>query len=247
MNKKVLRNTIILSLAAIVLVVATVLTTIAYLTSSAAVANTFTVGSVGITMFESTTNQDGKIIAPDLDTGKKTANGNHYLLVPGHSYTKDPTIYVNKESQKSYLFIKVRNDIRNIEAGIAKDTNGNIINDVNQDTGSTMRKQLINNGWVQHHVTATDIVYVYNKLVGGEGEVQAINLFNEFTVDPNATDKELALYSAARVSITAYAIQNTPDAFGEYGEDGAVDKAWEAVVATYPYVPDASGGTPANH
>ena len=57
--KKKLLTAMILTLAAVALVVATVFTTIAYLTASSAVSNTFTVGNVAITMFETKVDENG--------------------------------------------------------------------------------------------------------------------------------------------------------------------------------------------
>ena len=74
--KKKLLTTTILVIAAIALVASTMLATIAYLTSSTAVSNTFTVGDVKIEMYESKVNPDGEKIDPDSPA--KTADGNSY-------------------------------------------------------------------------------------------------------------------------------------------------------------------------
>jgi predicted ribosomally synthesized peptide with SipW-like signal peptide len=118
MNKK-LSQILILAVAAIALVVTSVLGTMAFLTSSAAVANTFTVGEVFIHMYESAVKDNGEIDSNvPYKNDMKPSAGNVYNLMPGHSYVKDPTIYVDAKSQSSYLFLKVRNDIRSIEEGI---------------------------------------------------------------------------------------------------------------------------------
>lgn len=237
MNKKTIRNAIILAAVAVVLVVTTVLVTVAYLTSSAVVANTFTVGKVGISMFESKTDEDGNII--EAVPGEKTSKGNNYLLVPGHTYVKDPTIYVNDTSTKAYLFIKVRNDISSIER--TDDATNN----------PTIAQQLAKNGWKEHHVTATDKVYVYTgvegNIIGGEaapaqyiGDDYAkteIPVFEQFSV---TNDADVSIYTAARVSIMAYAIQDSPTQFGAFGTAGATTKAWDAIVKAYPYVPEVT-------
>lgn len=234
MKKNVIRNTILLSVAAIVLVVATVFTTLAYLTSSAAVANTFSVGDVAISMYETKVDETGKT----LESGQKTSSGNHYLLVPGNTYIKDPTIYVNALSQKSYLFIKVRNDIAAIEEQ----------HDINGATPDTIAKQLEKNGWKEHHKTATDIVYYYAdattgavKYIGADGPT-TVPVFESFTVEKDINQETLKLYNAARVSVTAYAIQDAAE-FGTFGTAEALVKAWEAIVDTYDYVPDLSTTT----
>ena len=65
--------------------------TYAYLTDTKAVKNTFTTGNVYITLTE---------------TGAE--NGlNSYHLIPGKSYTKDPTITLNAGSENAYVAAKV--------------------------------------------------------------------------------------------------------------------------------------------
>lgn len=83
-----------LLLAAVVLVVASILGTMAYLTDEKEVMNTFTVGKVQITLDEE-----------DLlgDVGDRTEEGNEYRLLPGLEYTKDPTVTVLKGSDESYV------------------------------------------------------------------------------------------------------------------------------------------------
>lgn len=230
MSKRTIKNAVILAAVAIVLVVTTVFVTTAYLTSSAVVANTFTVGKVGISMFETLTNEDGKSIEPVA--GKKTSRGNHYLLVPGSDYIKDPTIYVDDTSTEAYLFIKVRNDIVAIE---------DKSDSVNKPT---IAQQLEANGWKIHHDTATDKVYYYAdkttgeaKAIGGSNPETEIPVFEKFTIDPEAN---VSNYDAARVSIMAYAIHNAEDQFGEFGTTAAITAAWNEIVRAYPYVPEVT-------
>ena len=69
---------VLCALVSVVVIVATsVLATVAYLTSSAAVSNVFTIGNVGITMTETKVDSDGKKLASgeQVDT-------NTYCLVP---------------------------------------------------------------------------------------------------------------------------------------------------------------------
>lgn len=236
MSKRTIKNAVILAAVAIVLVVTTVFVTTAYLTSSAVVANTFTVGKVGISMFETQTDEDGNAILgsdeqPITNNGKKTSRGNHYLLVPGSEYTKDPTIYVDDASTEAYLFIKVRNDIVAIE----------------DDEKDTIAEQLEDNGWEIHHNTATDKVYYYAdkttrkaKAIGGRNTETVIPVFETFAIDPEA---DVSNYDAARVSIMAYAIHNAEDQFGEFGTTAAITAAWNEIVSAYPYVPEVSNNS----
>ena len=86
MSKK-LTKTIVLAVCALLLVAGTVMGTVAYLTSTQSVSNTFTYGNVSITMSETT--------------------GNAHKLVPGQTNNKDTTIHVTAGSEKCYLFVKV--------------------------------------------------------------------------------------------------------------------------------------------
>ena len=79
---------LLLTLCAVLLVAASVLGTMAYLTSTDTVTNTFTVGKVEIKLDETdVTNPNGPRV-----------KANSYKLMPGTTYTKDPTVTVLKGS-----------------------------------------------------------------------------------------------------------------------------------------------------
>lgn len=178
--------------------------TLAYLTSTTGeVTNTFTVGSVAITLDEAKVNTDGTIV-PDAD--RVTANS--YKLMPGHSYTKDPTVHVGSSSEDAYLFVKVENGIAAIE-----------------DEDNTIADQLTANGWTL--VSGTDNVYAYEAVVkAGEDH----KVFDSFTVSGAVEGEKpdvpvdgtlyLSDYATAEITVTAYAIQ--ADGFN------SSDAAWTA-------------------
>lgn len=93
---------LLLTLCAVLLIAASVLGTMAYLTSTAKVENTFTVGKVEIKLDEAKVNADG---IPEEGAARVTANS--YKLMPGTTYTKDPTVTVLKGSEDSYVRMKV--------------------------------------------------------------------------------------------------------------------------------------------
>ena len=76
--------------------------TMAYLTSTDKVENTFTVGNVKITLDEAKVNTDGTPAA-----SAERVKANEYKLLPGHTYTKDPTVTVKAVSESSYVRMKV--------------------------------------------------------------------------------------------------------------------------------------------
>ena len=89
---------LLLTLCAVLLVAASVMGTMAYLTSTDTVENTFTVGNVKITLDEAKVDTDGTPAAP-----AERVKANSYKLLPGHTYTKDPTVTVIKGSESSYV------------------------------------------------------------------------------------------------------------------------------------------------
>ena len=234
MKKKII-TAVVLALAAIALIVATVFTTIAYLTSSSAVTNTFTVGNVGIHLYESNIDANGKAIAddPNINGNMKDSNGNNYHLMSGKTYDKDPTIYITSSSDASYVFVKVRNTIKEIEAGhfVHNSTQSNVTDNTDKPT---IEEQLEENGWYKHVDTATGTVYVYAtkngeniipKAIGGTTGIYEVNVFQEFSIDNHA---DVSLYGGAKVNITAFAIQTS-------GFEDNATAAWNAIVETYPY------------
>ena len=97
-NKKALA----LVLCAVMLVAASVFGTLAYLTDTDAVTNTFTVGKVDIKLDEAKVDIYGEEIE---NADRVTAN--KYHLIPGHEYTKDPMVTVLPGSEESYVRMMV--------------------------------------------------------------------------------------------------------------------------------------------
>ena len=87
---------LLLILCAMLLLIASALGTVAYLTEQETVTNTFSVGQVNITLNEGS---EGNV------------DENDHILMPGHTYTKDHTIHVDAVSEDSYIFVKVENGI----------------------------------------------------------------------------------------------------------------------------------------
>ena len=102
MKAKTKTKALLMSLCAVLLVAASVLGTMAYLTDSKDVKNTFTVGNVAIKLDEAKVTTDGKIVQ-----GADRVQTNDYKLLPGHTYVKDPTVTVLKPSVDSYVRMKV--------------------------------------------------------------------------------------------------------------------------------------------
>lgn len=219
----------------VVIVASSVLATVAYLTSSAAVSNVFTIGNVGITMTESKVDVNGVAV----DGGQTQVDTNTYHLVPDKTYVKDPHITVATGSENSFLFVLVRNDISAIA----------------DDEKPSIAQQMAANGWAKYTKASTGWIYVYVGMDGNGASLvpasdasktdastfaytaKPVNegvyyLFREFSIDPDAN---ISTYGAAKITLTAVAIQNQ-------GFNNSVDAAWAAVVATYPYIHTGNSG-----
>lgn len=170
------KKALILVLCAALLVGASVMGTLAYLTSQTeTITNTMSVGNVKITMGET-----------DVDLyGVKDSNDrvikNDYKLIPGHTYTKDPTIYVDAQSESCWLFVKITNNIEAIEGG------------------TTISTQLAANGWTK--LAGTNDIWAYSAAVGAGAEVP---VFSTFTIAGTA---DLTGYAEKTVEIIGYAVQ----------------------------------------
>ena len=93
-NRK-LRKALLMVCCALTLVAISVGATLAYLTDSEGVTNTFTVGHVDIQLKETDVDKDG------------STQKNAYHLLPGQTYTKDPTITVEKGSEDAFVVAKI--------------------------------------------------------------------------------------------------------------------------------------------
>lgn len=99
---KNLKKALIAGTCSALLVAGSVAGTMAYLTSSDEVVNTFTVGNVAITLDEAKANTDGSLVE-----GADRVQANSYKLLPGHTYAKDPMVTVLDGSEESYVRMKV--------------------------------------------------------------------------------------------------------------------------------------------
>lgn len=95
---KMKSKALLLTLCAVLLVAASVLGTMAYLSSADEVKNTFTVGQVKITLDEAKVDETGKAISSAARVSE-----NSYKLMPGHAYDKDPTVTLHSGSEECYV------------------------------------------------------------------------------------------------------------------------------------------------
>lgn len=107
MKAKTKTKALLMSLCAVLLVAASVLGTMAYLTDSKDVKNTFTVGNVAIKLDEAKVDEMGNLVENQDGTLADRVTQNAYKLLPGHTYVKDPTVTVLTPSVASYVRMKV--------------------------------------------------------------------------------------------------------------------------------------------
>lgn len=164
---------------AVLLVAGSIAGTLAYLTSTATVSNTFTVGNVTITMDEAPVDANGKATTGDRVTA------NTYKLFPGKEYDKDPTIHVDANSEDCWLFVKVVDGISAIQAE------------------TTVANQMTANGnW--ELIDATNNIYAYKEVANASDNVV---VFKTFKIKGDVDNATLATYAGKTIVVTAYAIQ----------------------------------------
>lgn len=177
----------LMTVLALVLVIAlSVAGTYAYLTSTAKVENTFTVGNVAITMDESKVDADGRIVR-----GADRVLKNEYKLIPGHEYCKDPVVHVTAGSEKCYVFVEVENGLVDI-----------IENNIEEETPN-IEGQIAAYGWTKLEGN------VYYKLVDATEANAGCNLsvFNGFQLKGDINYETLEGFGTKTITVTAYAVQ----------------------------------------
>lgn len=195
---------LLISLCAVLLIVAAAFGTIAYFTDSDKVENTFTVGNIEMTLDE----QD----VDDTDEDKNTTERdkeNKYHLVPGQTYVKDPTVHIQANSEDCYVFITVANGIEDLEP----------------ETGNgyqTIADQMKENGWLPLGETEYNglQVFYYKAVVKKNAAIANLPVFAQFKVDgqkviggtkpsenPIADKVYLGDYADAKIIVNAYAVQ----------------------------------------
>lgn len=228
---------LLLSLCAVLLVAASVLGTMAYLTDSETVTNTFTVGQVHLTLDEAKVNpmgqpldENGKAPGEEGYNSDKLAprwkpttedSEQEYHLLPGHSYTKDPTVTVVAGSEESYVRMMVTVSFTKelTDAQLATSLDG-IFLGYDDTKWERIEKE------VSADRKTITYEYRYYTTVDGkdsEGKDAAQKLESLFTtikVPDEYTNEQIAFLGGMNITVEAHAIQ--ADGFAN------ADKAWEA-------------------
>lgn len=235
---------LLLTLCAVLLVAASVLGTMAYLTSSAEVKNTFTVGKVEIKLDEAKVTADG---IPVEGADRVTANS--YKLMPGTTYTKDPTVTVKAGSEESYVRMKVT--FNNAAALMEMLPSADNLEDFTPDEIALIKKVApilfltnytkVDSVWLPEYAmlgmektladpnyfvydaandTVTYIFYYPTTVTATTADVTLPALFDTIKVPEHVTGEQLAKLNNFKITVIAEAIQA--------GSFANADKAWAA-------------------
>ena len=168
---KKINKALLLVLCAALLVTASVMGTLAYLTHTTdPVTNTFTVGNVSITLDETDVDVYG------VKDGETRVTENTYKLIPGHEYVKDPKIHVDADSEECWVFIKLNNGLGDAAA------------------------ITINEDWTLVETAEDGLVYAYHTTVKAGQSTTALFGGFTFAVDAdpeNYDDKTITLTGCA--------------------------------------------------
>ena len=233
---------LLLTLCAVLLVAASVMGTMAYLTSTDKVENTFTVGNVKITLDEAKVNTDGTPVTP-----AERVKANEYKLLPGHTYTKDPTVTVKAGSESSYIRMKVTfnnaadiiamctdpdfaDEITGVENAFPLIRMVNFVeanaakwNGLVPDNMTEAEEMLGNTKYFVYDKTADTLTYYYyytETVAAPTADVVLPVLFDSITVPEWVTGDQLAKLEGFEITAVAEAIQ--ADGFAN------ADAAWAA-------------------
>lgn len=212
-----MKRSLILILSIVLALSASTLGTLAYLTDEDSAVNTLTVGNVQITVDETAVNTSGEAIQ-----GEPRRQANHYHLIPGVSYTKDPTLTVVKGSSQAYVRMLVKldkySDIKKI-ASLGGDAFAleNLVDGIN----SSLWKLQANPTIDEQNDTITFEYRYYQAFDASDQDedVELEALFNQFIIPSAVTNDELQAIDGMQITVYGHAIQ----AAGFSGESAAWD------------------------
>ena len=213
---KTAKKAMLMTLCAIILVVATVFGTMAYLTSDDEVVNTFTVGKVEIKLDEAKANTDGSLVE-----GADRVKANSYKLLPGHTYNKDPMVTLLAGSEESYVKMTVTfSKAKELDAIFAP-SGADLTSIFN---GYDSANWIAKGNTKDADANTRTYEFWYKEAVGApEADVALDALFDSITVPGSITKEQLDTIKGMTITVNAYAIQ--ADGFAD------ADAAWTAFSA----------------
>ena len=191
---------LLLMLCAVLLVAATIFGTMAYLTSTDTVTNTFTVGKVNIKLDEAKANSDGTLVE-----GAERVKANSYKLLPGHTYNKDPMVTVLGGSESSYVKMTVTFSKANELDAIFAPDGANLTSIFN---GYDATKWTYKGNTKDATANTRTYEFWYKEAVAAPTADVALDaLFKSITVPGEITNEQLATIERMTITVNAYAIQ----------------------------------------
>lgn len=180
MNNK--KKIVLLVVAFVLTIAASVGVTLAWLTAKPGdVTNTFAPSTIKIELTET--------------KGTEISNGREFLMVPGHTIDKDPTVTVKAGSQKCYVFVKV-DESANLGDYISFAIDGNPASD-----GETWHVDNPVENVMYRVCDSADVDQSFPILSG-----------NKVTVNQDVTESDMELLetfeeNCPKLTFTAYAVQ----------------------------------------
>lgn len=215
-----------LILSVLLVAVVSVMGTLAYLTDTDSVVNTFTVGDVKIDLDETDVDKNGTPILDDEGNPVERVKNNEYHLIPGKTYVKDPMITVKASSEESYIRMMVTmNCLKEWDAIFSPE--GANLAELFGGYDNEIWKYI---GVVRDETTNT-ITYEFRykeTVTGGDSDVELEPLFETLTLPGEITGEELATLSEFAITVEGHAIQAAGFAADETTGETAEDIAWKA-------------------
>lgn len=185
---------------ALALVVGSVMGTMAYLQDTTEVVkNTMTVGKVGIELNEAKVNLDGTVIK-----GAERVKANEYKLMPGHTYTKDPMVTVDADSEESFIrmFVTIT-DFADVKAVLGEDfLPQNFVEGWDPAIWETTKTV------VEKDNTATYEFRYHTTVDTVDAEAKSLEaLFTSFTMPGSVENEDLLKLEEMEIQVVAHAIQ----------------------------------------
>ena len=201
MTKKT-RKALMMVLCAVALVAISVGATVAYLTSTDTVTNTFTVGNVQIKLDEAKANPDGTRVE-----GADRVKTNSYKLLPGLTYNKDPMVTVLKGSEECYVKMTVTFTKANELDAIFVPNGANMTDIFN---GYDSNNWIYKGNTKDTNANTRTYEFWYKETVDASTATQDVELdalFDSITVPGFITNAQLATIDGMEITVNAYAIQ----------------------------------------
>ena len=230
---KTKRKALVAVLCAAAFVATTFVATVAWLTDTEEVTNTFTVGKVDIKVDEAVVNEEGKPldtagnVVDKVEDAERTETKNEYHLMPGQTYVKDPTMTVLKGSDESYVrMIVTFNKGAEIEAPF----------------GDPFLPQNFVDGWDNTKWVTTGVITEENNTLSYEfrycttvdardGEKVLEPLFTSFTLPTTLTGEQVTEIGNLTITVEGHAVQTAGFVADTVNNKTAEDVAWEAFAA----------------